>query len=509
MKKGFKGMLIIGILSLIICVSCDKKPDIPREEEEVEDIDIVFPERPAHNTNRLFIKHGLQLSCWVGSEDLIAERVDVGYYVIDPNDWRLSGFTGATFFTAPAPFNKYFTLNEFPDTQWSMAKAPYGKHLDKGPTDYEMRNGFLNPDQKSALSRLATMCVGDEENYSHDIVKWTKQWYDVARTYYPDVLLHNNQWGYGGQWTETQMRYYIQTAKPDLLTFDAYYFLPIGEKISYYRGAKAMANDLMMYRELAMEGCDGSGEDPLAFGQYTQGYKQDGTYKISESELRLYYSMTWAFGGKWLNWFRWLQGNNHNGVTTPTSWAMLLENGMPGQPTKYMDWVAICNAESKAIGDHLVRLQTHKVSFVTGDSELTNGKPERVNSWYSSNGQIINEIKSSCISGEYEGKKGDLYLGTFNVISAERNGDPDFFASPQATYFMIVNAFTTNKDESAETLTQKVEFDISNEKLRDKSLYRISKETGTETELQGIKINDKFRYTTEIIGGGFDFFVLR
>jgi hypothetical protein len=500
---------LLQIFLMLSCVSCNSS-EMPKPDEELKDsIEVVFAERPAYNSTRLFIKHGLQLGCWVGSEDLTTERVDAAYYVVNPTDWLLSGFTGPTFFTAPKPFNKNFILNDFPKTQWSMEKAPYGKHLNGGPTDYEMRNGFLNAEQKSALSRLTTMCVGDEENYAYDIVKWTKQWYDIARTYYPDVLLHNNQWGYGGQWNEEQMRFYIQTAQPDLLTFDAYYFLPIGAKISYYRGAKAMADDLMMYRNLALGGIDGSGVDPLAFGQYTQGYKQDATYEISESELRLYYSMTWAFGGKWLNWFRWLQGNDNNGGTTPNSWAMLLDNGMPGQPTKYMHWVSKCNAESKAIGGHLVRLQTDKVLFVAGDSQLTNGKPKRVSNWGKNNGHIVSSINSSCTTSEYQGRKGDLYLGTFKVIPAEKKGEPGFFASTDATYLMIVNAFITNKDEFAEALSQKVEFTINKQLLSDKMLYLVSKETGKETKYEGELVKNEVSFSVDIVGGGFEFFVLR
>ena len=83
----------------------------------------------------------------------------------------------------------------------------------------------------------------------------------------------------------------------------------------------------------------------MAFGQYSQGYVNEGTYKLTESQLRLYYYMTWTFGGKWLNWFRFLQGDGYGGQTAPTDWSLLLEQGMPGHPTKHMDWVNRCNRE--------------------------------------------------------------------------------------------------------------------------------------------------------------------
>ncbi|NPA37296.1 MAG: hypothetical protein GXO47_10655, partial [Chlorobi bacterium] len=367
-----------------------------------------------YNSNRLFIKYGIQLGCWVGSENIKAERTGAAYYRIRSKDWKTSGFTSPTFFVPPRPFNKKFILEQFPESQWSMAKAPYGKRLDREPTEDEYEYGFLDDDQKKALSRLTTMCIGDEEYYSDTLITQITKWFNVARKHYPDVILHTNQFGYGGQWKIDQMRKYMRIAKPDMLTYDAYYFLPVGKKIKYYRGAKAMAEDLMLYRTVALEGHDGTGNNPIAFGQYTQGYKQGGTYEISESELRLYYSMTWVFGGKWLNWFRWLQGNEDiNGKTLPNKGGMLLENGKPGKYTKQMDWVSKCNSESKAIGNHLVRLITDNVVFIKGDKELTNGTPKNIEKWESGKLNIFNNISSKCLYGKYKNKRADIYIGTF------------------------------------------------------------------------------------------------
>ncbi|SHJ80019.1 hypothetical protein SAMN04487911_1391 [Arenibacter nanhaiticus] len=461
------------------------------------------------NSNRLFIKHGLQLLCWVGNENLDVERVDVAYYKINNNDWKLSRFKGATFFVGPTLFNKEFILNDFPETQWSMAKAPYGKHLTGGPIDYEFKNGFLQEEQLMALSRLTSLCIGDEEDYTPDLVKWTRDWFSVSRKHYPDVLLHNNQFGYGGQWNVEQLRGYVRTAKPDLLTYDAYYFLPIGEKIDYYRGAKAMAEDLMMYRNVALEGYDGTGTAPIAFGQYTQGYKQDGAYEISESELRLYYSLTWTFGGKWLNWFRWLQGNNDNGITTPTSWAMLLKDGIPGQPTKYMDWTAQANKESLAIGEHLVRLQTTNVSFKGGSEELTNGKPKNVNHWNPDNGQLLETLEATCNKRDFIGKSGDLYIGSFEIIPDHKNGDPNFFDSSEAEYFMITNALTTNHNEFSAELSQIVRFSIKKNLTTGKGIYIVNRVNGFENKIKGEPLGDRVYFEIEINGGDYAFFVLK
>ena len=60
-----------------------------------------------------------------------------------------------------------------------------------------------------------------------------------------------------------------------------------------------MAGHLAEYRDLALGGWEGNKKDYMAFGQYSQGYVNEGTYKLTESQLRLYYYMTWTFGGKW------------------------------------------------------------------------------------------------------------------------------------------------------------------------------------------------------------------
>ncbi|NPA35660.1 MAG: hypothetical protein GXO47_02310, partial [Chlorobi bacterium] len=111
--------------------------------------------------------------------------------------------------------------------------------------------------------------------------------------------------------------------------------------------------------------------------------------------------------------------------------------------------------------------------------------------------------------GKYKNKRADIYIGTFNIIPKEKYGDPDFFKSRKARYFMIVNAFTTNKDEFADVLTQQVSFTINNDILKNKNIYRVSKNTGIEIKLTGIPNDKGTTFTTYITGGGFDFFVIR
>lgn len=299
MKKKILSSLISGKLLAVFCLlSCSDNNDPITEEPDPEEPGIEVVEPELFRANRIFIRHGLQLQCWVATDNYeLGGKAGQPAYNLSIPDWKLTGFTGPTFYGPPLINTSYF--KEFPDSQWAIAKAPHADQLKKGPTDYEKKNGFLSEDQLKYLDNLTTICFGDEEHYSFEVAKFLKEWYDVARRLYPDVLVHNNQ--YPNQWTRENLLTYIKLAKPDLLTYDWYYF-HTWDKDNYI-GAKDMAGHLAEYRDLALGGWEGNKKDYMAFGQYSQGYVNEGTYKLTESQLRLYYYMTWTFGGKWLNWF--------------------------------------------------------------------------------------------------------------------------------------------------------------------------------------------------------------
>ncbi|GAB6009779.1 hypothetical protein [Dysgonomonas reticulitermitis] len=446
--------------------------------------------------NRILIKHGLQIQCWVATENLeLGQKTEQPAYKMLSSDWAQTGFTAPTFFGPPL-FNPSF-FKDLPNSQWSIAKAPHADQLKKAPTDNEKKVGFLTSEQKKYLGTLVSVCFGDEEHYSGEIVNYLKEWYGVARKHYPDVLIHNNQ--YPGQWTENELRDYVKDAKPDLLTYDWYYF--DHKKPLDYKGAKDMANHLMMYRNLALEGTGG-----IAFGQYIQGFAIDGVYKLTESQLRLYYYLTWTMGGKWLNWFRYLQGNEIDGQTHPTDWALLLQRGMPGNSTKYMQWTNKCNEESKFISDYLVRLKTRDVRYVSGDNSYKEGKPSRLGDFLP-NKMFLNSIGAELVAEP--GKSADLYVGFYDIIPEEEKGDPGFFTHLDVQCFMVTNALTSPNHELAETLTQKVNFSINMSDIVTKKLYYINQESGLKEVLSPAKAENNINtYVKELKGGSGCLFIL-
>lgn len=488
------------LLAAFFLLSCSDNEGLGKEEPKPEEPTIEAVEPEVFRANRMLIKHGLQLQCWVATDNYeLGGKAGQPAYNLSIPDWKLTGFTGPTFYGPPLINTSYF--KEFPDSQWAIAKAPHADQLKKGPTDYEEKNGFLSEDQLKYLGNLTTICFGDEENYSFELAKLLKKWYDVARRLYPDALLHNNQ--FAGQWSRNDMLTYIKLAKPDLLTYDWYYFHTWDA--DNYIGAKDMAGHLCEYRNLALGGWQGDKKDYMAFGQYSLGFVNEGTYKLTESQLRLYYYMTWTFGGKWLNWFRFLQGDGYGGQTAPTDWSLLLEQGMPGQPTKYMDWVNRCNQESKYIGDYLVRLKTTDVRYVAGTKKYTEGIPASMSPLNPSS--FLKKVSGKMITEPKEGA--DIYVGFFDVIPKEEHGDPAFFAGCGKAFFMLTNGSASKKEETADGLTQRITFGVDLSEKNATRCYWIDPRTGKREELQIIGEEENVTYfEVELWGGSGALFIL-
>lgn len=485
---------IIILVGLGLCLMACSQKDEPSSDDNGGNSNNQLVEPKAYNSNRLFIKYGLQLPCWVATDNFeLGGKAGQPAYVLNPEDWKLTGFTAPTFFGPPLMNISFF--NSFPQSQWSMAKAPYGDHLKRGPHPIEVDEGFLSVDQKKFLNQLVSICFGDEEEFKSEYVTYLQQWYSVTRKFYPDVLVHNNQ--FANQWSQDNMRMYLKMAKPDMIVYDWYYFH--SWDADTYRGSKDMANHLMMYRNLSLEDWNGKGENYIAFGQYSQGFVNEGTYKIKESQLRLYYYMTWTFGGKWLNWFRYLQGDGYGGATAPTDWSLLLDKGMPGHPTKYMDWVRQCNKESKHIGNYLVRLKTTDVRYVLGSKGISDGAPDKAYAFSAQQG-FLKSVKAQLVADPT--KSGDVYLGYFDIIPASESGDPGFFDNTDASFFMVTNAYTSKLEETAEPLSQQISLSIDMTGFTKKKLSWINPDSGIKEELS-VKdtTNGLVTYSVTLSGG--------
>lgn len=435
---------------------------------------------PKYNANRLFIKHGLQLSIWTGDE---YDPNDGWSYTVSQGDWSVLGFNSCHGFQSDL-------LATNPQMQWGRKLAPYSGHLYKGegepvlPTDYEMQHGFLEAKKRPYVSQMTNIIFGDEEDYSAILISQLDQWYQVARMLYPDALVQNNQ--YGPQWTFHQLKEYAQKCKPDVLTYDTYF---LGDE-NYPIFISGSAERLAKYRAVALKGLENMEENIPAFGQYTQGWLNG--FNITESQLRAYYWMTWVYGGKWQSFFRLKQRDGDS---------MLLKDGKAGSYNDYTNIIIACNKESRNIGKHLVRLQTSNITLVNGVSPYNYGVSSRdATIWSSTIDDYIAVIDNVVTTTT---TKGDLFVGYYDIIPEEKSGDPGFFKNGDDQFFMIMNPVNDNKnildaDENAQVVSLTIDFtNYSGKKLK-----MVKRLTGEVISLTGEDIgNDKVKYILTIPGG--------
>lgn len=137
--------------------------------------------------------------------------------------------------------------------------------------------------------RLFTMCFGTGQPYDERLVARLAKAFALVHRHHRDVLVHIDQ--LAGQWSEEELRSYVRTARPDLVTFSQRRFR-----------APAIYDSLAIYRKVALEGYDGSGSSPIAFGHYGAACITD---ELSDAELRLDCFAAWTMGARWISLFRW------------------------------------------------------------------------------------------------------------------------------------------------------------------------------------------------------------
>lgn len=435
---------------------------------------------------RVLIDKGLQQQAWITTDQ-------TGRYFPTADEWKNIHFTAPTYYEAPM-YNQTFH-DALPDSQWSLAKAPFAEHLVGGPTSQEH---FLNEQQRANLTNLVSMQFGDEEDFNASVVKSLKGWFDLSRKLYPDVIVHSNQ--YAGQWKTEQLRAYTRAAKPDLLTYDWYYF----DRNDQHPGgsAKEIYDDINKFRTIALEGYDGTGRSPIAFGQYTQGFTSGEDYVPSESELNIVSYATWTMGGKWLNLFRWEKDDGKDDINP----YIFYDNN--GNLTPSYDQYAEIVKQGDALGDYLVRLNSTDVRIIPGD-HMSNGnvvanlKPDTISLWDPSVDARIRSIAVQNIGNANQGLKGDVLIGYFEPLNGLTKEDKKLLPAPHSKYFMIMNGLTASGEAGlSDNTSQKITLELDVKGEGPNSLYRVNKDTGVTERVQLTHIKGN-QYRLDItLGGG-------
>ena len=171
-----------------------------------------------------------------------------------------------------------------------------------------------------------------------------------------------------------------------------------------------------------------------------------------------------------------------------------------------MDWVNRCNTESKYIGDYLVRLKTTDVRYVAGSDKYSEGKPEEV-PVLSPSISYIKKVSSEIVSEPGEGA--DVYIGFFDIIPQEEQGDPLFFPKEKKKFFMITNGYASKMEDTAEALSQRIRFGINLSEAEATQCAWFNPETGEKEPLEAVQTEENITYfEVELWGGSGALFVL-
>ncbi|MFC5403160.1 Ig-like domain-containing protein [Cohnella soli] len=463
----------------------------------------VLPPKTLSRASRVLIDKGLQMQTWMPTED-------TGRKYASQKEWENSHFTTATFYESPW-FNETL-FNSVDGMQWSFVMGEFGGGgLNSGPPVEVKNNGYLTAQQLEHVDDLVTVSIGDEQNYSPDIVKAFAEWFQVSHDKYPDVLVHSNQQSH--QWQRDNYEEYMRTAEPDLLTYDDYMFTIPGTDNNLFKSIVDNIND---QRTFALRGYDSTGRSPIAFGQYLLGFQTGstggatGTYRITESQINGMPFATLTLGGKWLSLFRWEYDN-------PDVFILFDKDR---KPTAQYDQYAEMARQIRNLGPHLVRLNSTDVNIVPGQ-HMENGKPAsnklpRETSVFDANDRskhsYLRNVSVQNLGSENDRLNGDALIGYFEPLP----GMDSFFGSSDMEYFMVMNGLTSGNGKlpadqhgSGDETKQKIVLELNLAAYAPEALEKVSRDTG-KVEPVALKSlgGNRYELDVELKGGVADLFRL-
>ena len=411
---------------------------------------------------------------------------------------------------------------------------------DVRPPEYlEHHSDFV---QKTALNNTTP----DDGCFTHSSIDSAYQlcpttapsdWQSYQENYegYTDTILYTVQGGWS--YEPSTLRAYMSSVKPDMLMFDSYQF---GDEAWDGGSPTRLYEHMQKYRSLGLGGHDGGFVQPIPYAQYIQMFRipggsdsieyRVGDHTLSESEMRLQYFGSWAFGYKFLTAMYY---NSDNCLSCQRIKESILFEGLGDDyPTALFNQVADTNRQSRNLGDSLVRLLSLRTGLVpctlgVGPIELCdngvwmvpgehldeggivigNARPTGIPAWRSGVDPYITSVSASndlCEENvcKNNGLPGDLLIGYFNVLDESLDG-PHFDGE---TYFMIVNGLTDADGSATETVqTVTVDFDFLDSGVN--TLLRLNRNTGLVDEVPlNHRGGSKYHYEFALEGGTGDLF---
>jgi hypothetical protein len=409
--------------------------------------------------HRILIERGLQIHALV--------------FVEDPFELKTlqeSNFTGVNF----AWKSDVAKLGPPPGFTWSRWSAGGEKH-----------ETALQPGERPYARSLIAWACADEENLNDPAMREkVAGWFAATREKFPETILYTNQ--YGGQVTNENLNAYIESSRPDMLSFDTYPFLldgpTAGSPTPFY-------GDAMRYRKHALA-------RGIPYAMWVQTFHGENRYRNpSESEMRLNQFAAWTFGYKMVTAFTYNSG------------ATSLFTG-PGDrnPTPALREITQINRESRNLGPALVRLRSSDVRMIMGERRgggdgkaVPNPQPIDVQPWrFGENDPYLRGVTAENLGPTNDKLRGDVLIGWFKPLQPEHDGDD--------SYFMITNGLCAPpaQNGSAQACRQRITLNLHFKDSGITRLQRLSRATGKveAVELKTVA-NDpgRFLVTLELDGG--------
>ena len=381
----------------------------------------------------LALQYGVMMPAWVPSEGY-------GRGGFDANERDLTGGAFPMFYDLPM-FNTAMMESLGKGAPWALAKAPTGKNsmCNAGePRD------FMNEYMLPYASTLVDIQYGDEGGFNRVESECFKNWFSWSKQNIPGAVVHANSWDDPSWYRDANLSYYVENAKPDLLSWDKYYWGANGGPAPSRVVMDLLnTNTWKKQREYGLKGLTGDGSSPILYGQYLD-YNWDAN--VSASEKSIVPSLGLATGQKWFGLFRMEYNGydrssiiDHDGAPTRSFYEF---SNIFGNVTYIGNYTKAMNSTFVAYkpGQYAARGTAPSLSgykygdFASGDeAKAANEAVGLVDMSVTNVGSVNDGLPGDVVVGYFEQLKG---LET--AKSAEIFGDST--TAPKG--FMVVNALT-------------------------------------------------------------------
>ena len=381
----------------------------------------------------LALQYGVMIPARVPSEGY-------GRGGFDANERDLTGGAFPMFYDLPI-FNTTMMESLGKGAPWALAKALTGKN---SMCNVGEPRDFMNEYMLPYASTLVDIQYGNEGGFNRVESECFKNWFSWSKQNIPGAVVHANSWDDPSWYRGANLSYYVDNAKPDLLSWNKYYWGANGGPAPSRVVMDLLnTNTWKKQREYGLKGLTGDGSSPILYGQYLD-YNWDAN--VSASEKSIVPSLGLVTGQKWFGLFRMEYNGydsssiiDHDGAPTRSFYEF---SNIFGNVTYIGNYTKAMNSTFVAYkpGQYAARGEAPSLSgykygdFASGDeAKAANEAVGLVDMSVANVGSVNNGLPGDVVVGYFEQLKG---LDT--AKSAEIFGDST--TAPKG--FMVVNALT-------------------------------------------------------------------